>query len=198
MLHKLDSLYGHVIEQTDAGVVYQDDGTLVTPGTTRPCKGCNLAITRGTHDPCIANLSGVVQACCGHGLDRTPQHNSPNGYFALLDGRTVYFSGLVGAAKIREAVDALLKDEPLPEAFEAGPRTWWEGLTEQQMHWVQGQMPALLLELVQMVGEPSPAYLRNEEPWWDGLSQEQKDEVRALLGPNLNKLAKQSLIEVPV
>ena len=197
MLHKLDSLYGHVIEQTDAGVVYQDDGTPVTPETTRPCKGCNVAITRGTHDPCIANLPGAVQACCGHGLDRTPQDNRPNGYFALLDGRTVYFSGLLGAAKIREAIDAMLKGEQLPEGFEAGARTWWEGLTTEQMHWVQSQMPALLLKLVRTVGEPSEAYLRDGQPWWDGLSQEQKDGVRALLGPNLNALALRSLTEIP-
>src|SRR3954462_3208827 len=31
------------------------------------CKRCGLARTPKGHDPCIANLPGVVFACCGHG-----------------------------------------------------------------------------------------------------------------------------------
>jgi hypothetical protein len=31
------------------------------------CKRCGLVRTSERHDPCIANLPGVVFACCGHG-----------------------------------------------------------------------------------------------------------------------------------
>jgi hypothetical protein len=36
------------------------DGTL-------PCENCGLCRTSEKHDPCIANLPGVLNACCGHG-----------------------------------------------------------------------------------------------------------------------------------
>jgi hypothetical protein len=34
----------------------------------RPCKKCGLFKTPEGHDPCIANLDGVRNACCGHGV----------------------------------------------------------------------------------------------------------------------------------
>jgi hypothetical protein len=32
------------------------------------CARCGLTRTPQGHDPCIANLPGVVGACCGHGV----------------------------------------------------------------------------------------------------------------------------------
>ncbi len=32
------------------------------------CARCGLTRTPEGHDPCIANLPGVVGACCGHGV----------------------------------------------------------------------------------------------------------------------------------
>ena len=32
------------------------------------CCHCRLPRTEKGHDPCIANLPGVVAACCGHGI----------------------------------------------------------------------------------------------------------------------------------
>lgn len=47
------------------------------------CKLCDEPRTERGHDPCIANLPGVVFACCGHGLE--------NGYIKFTDGRALYF-----------------------------------------------------------------------------------------------------------
>lgn len=47
---------------------YEDDDSKVSRGwNKRPCKTCGEQWTEDKHDPCIANLSGVMNACCGHG-----------------------------------------------------------------------------------------------------------------------------------
>ena len=33
----------------------------------RACENCGKRRTKDGHDPCIANLPGVLFACCGHG-----------------------------------------------------------------------------------------------------------------------------------
>src|SRR5579875_1074104 len=108
MLFKIDTLYGHIIEDTPQGPVYQDDGAPVDPENPRPCLGCKARLTPGSHDPCIANLPGTYQACCGHGLDRAPNSGRPNGYVGLTDGRTIEFSGLCGGARRQAASRGLL------------------------------------------------------------------------------------------
>ena len=35
----------------------------------RICPKCGLLPTKDGHDPCIANLPGVLFACCGHGVE---------------------------------------------------------------------------------------------------------------------------------
>ena len=35
----------------------------------RPCKKCLRPFGKDDHDPCIKNLPGVSNACCGHGDD---------------------------------------------------------------------------------------------------------------------------------
>lgn len=47
------------------------------------CKNCHLVRTPEGHDPCIANLPGVVFACCGHGQTK--------GYLKFNDGRVIDF-----------------------------------------------------------------------------------------------------------
>jgi hypothetical protein len=32
------------------------------------CHRCGLSPTRKGHDPCLADLPGVINACCGHGV----------------------------------------------------------------------------------------------------------------------------------
>ncbi len=45
---------------------YADDDSAVK-GQDRPCGLCKRPSTESGHDPCIANLPNVVNACCGHG-----------------------------------------------------------------------------------------------------------------------------------
>lgn len=58
-----------------------DNGERVE-GSNRPCKRCGELATEDGHDACMANLPGVVNACCGHG-------DGP-GYIMFDDGRTFY------------------------------------------------------------------------------------------------------------
>ena len=181
LLFSPDTIHGHIVEDSAAGPIYRDDGSLVDSQAPRPCFGCKLQIQAGSHDPCIANLPGVRHACCGHGLERTPLHNNLSGYVAFESGRAMRFSGLLGGERIRQAVAAALEGEPLPDGFafeEDVP--WWDGLSDNQRAYVTAGIPAALLERVREVkrGEPlSPAYLAGEAMWWDGLTPEQKAEV---------------------
>ena len=47
------------------------------------CALCHQCKTEEGHDPCIANLPGVMYACCGHGTG--------DGYIKFVDGRTIRF-----------------------------------------------------------------------------------------------------------
>lgn len=49
------------------------------------CKTCGLYQTPEGHDPCIANLPGVKNACCGHG-------NSNVGYIQFVNGKVIRFN----------------------------------------------------------------------------------------------------------
>jgi len=48
------------------------------------CRLCEEPRTPKGHDPCIANLPGVLYACCGHGEER--------GYIKFEDGRVLNFT----------------------------------------------------------------------------------------------------------
>lgn len=151
MNDKLDHLFGHTIERGDSGTawVYQDDGTAVDWDSPRRCKGCRANIALGTHDPCISKLPGTRQACCGHGLELTPNGNAA-GYVALKDGRTIRFKGLPGPA-IRELVESLLAGNPLPDGVtQDADRSWWAGLTDAQFDYVWSRLstPADIQDLV--------------------------------------------------
>lgn len=63
-----DHLRGHPIAFIDGEFRYADDGMPTVDGyRTRPCGVCQQLRTGDEHDPCIANLPGVMNACCGHG-----------------------------------------------------------------------------------------------------------------------------------
>ena len=137
MLFKTDTLFGHVIEDTDDGPVYQDDGSKVDGDNPRPCLGCKVKIQHGEQDPCIANLPGTLNACCGHGRERTPVSGGLAGYVALRDGRTFRFPGTVGGEAVRAAVDLAIADKELPEGFVFDEeKMWWYGLTDAQVAYV--------------------------------------------------------------
>ena len=197
MLFKVDSLFGHVIEETAEGVVYQSDGVLVDGADLRPCVGCNVKCSPGQQDPCIANLPGTLNACCGHGVELTPVSQQWTGYVALEDGRTFRFSGLVGGARIREVVDAVLRGEPLPDGFVFDEdKAWWAGLSAAQRQYVNDNTVAGLARVVTEVknGEPpSAAFLAGEAPWWDGLTEEEKAQVWDRLGDMMQTLVKEAL-----
>lgn len=48
------------------------------------CVSCKERRTPDGHDPCIANLPGVLFACCGHGKEE--------GYIKFIDGRVLRFN----------------------------------------------------------------------------------------------------------
>lgn len=52
----------------------------------RPCIKCGKYSTEEGHDSCIANLPGVKNACCGHGVTQ--------GYLHFEDGRILRFENL--------------------------------------------------------------------------------------------------------
>jgi hypothetical protein len=99
---RLGRAYGHDIVTDKDGVTrYCDDLSEVGEGNLRPCVlcGANPADFDG-HDPCMANLPGVRNACCGHGIDEP--------YVEFEDGRVI-----IGPFKI-----ARRRPWPYPTSYE--------------------------------------------------------------------------------
>lgn len=74
---------GHAVmfDETRKTWVYSDDGTSVADTwQERPCGHCGEHATAKGHDACIANLPGVMNACCGHG-------DPIDAYVQFRDGR---------------------------------------------------------------------------------------------------------------
>jgi hypothetical protein len=197
MLYKLDSMFGHVIEETDTGVIYKADGAPVDFACPRACIGCGAHVKDGEQDPCIVNLPGTVQACCGHGLERTPEHNNPNGYVGLKDGRTFRFLGTVGGERIRLAVEAALAGQSLPEGFNFdADRAWWEGLSEAQRAYVHNGMRPGLAEIVRDITGANTVdddIVSGARMWFDGRSDEEKDIVRSRIPGMIERLVMEAL-----
>lgn len=59
---------------------YSDDGSPTLKH--RPCRFCQKPNTEGDHDPCIANLPHVKNACCGHG-------EPESAYVQFMDGSAI-------------------------------------------------------------------------------------------------------------
>jgi hypothetical protein len=195
-----DTHYGHIVEDDGTGAVYQDDRTPVDDNNPRPCKGCGVNITPNSHDPCIANLPGTSQACCGHGTERTPRGNLA-GYAALSDGRTIRFSGCMRGKGVREAVLALQQGLLLPEGFELDEnRAWWEGLTAEQVQWVRQNIPRGLAALITELkgGEaPSDRFMRGEAMWFEELDETQKQLGWSRMGGMLAGLVQEARTHLP-
>ncbi|MBY0359900.1 MAG: hypothetical protein K2W82_17990 [Candidatus Obscuribacterales bacterium] len=194
MVWKIDERYGHLVENGDDGSeVYLDDRTPVTKETLRPCFKCSLPCAPGQHDPCIVNLPGTKNACCGHGLASWPDGRPGRGYVALEDGRSFRFSALASAEDIREATALALQEKPLPEGFVYDEQKhWWTGMTQAQYDYVIAGTPAIIRKAVEQVLQGAPlneAYLQGKALWWTGLSEEQKREVFALLHTSVDELA---------
>lgn len=73
---------GHKIiwREEEEDWVYADNKKSIEDNE-RPCVACGKMPTDEGHDPCIANLPGVENACCGHGVEL--------GYISFEDGTTI-------------------------------------------------------------------------------------------------------------
>lgn len=60
--------HGHTIEFSD-GEWYYEDGVKVKLDKSRKCGHCNKENTVEGHDGCLGTLIGVMNACCGHGVE---------------------------------------------------------------------------------------------------------------------------------
>lgn len=63
------SYRGHPIVAVDDDWVYEDTRAPVSDDKGRGCGFCHLANADDGHDPCIGELRGVMNACCGHGIE---------------------------------------------------------------------------------------------------------------------------------
>jgi len=72
---------GNLIETNENGEwVYSEDKTPIEDNP-RHCTKCGHMQTKREHDYCIANLPGVKNACCGHGIEE--------GYISFENGITI-------------------------------------------------------------------------------------------------------------
>lgn len=182
MLFKKDEMFGHIIVDTENGVIYEDDGTSVDFANPRPCKKCGLHIGEGEQDPCIANLPCISAACCGHGLV-SEEERRPHGYVAFNDGRCLRFCGNEGGERIRAVVNSIIAGEAPPIGFEFdAERMWWEGLSEAQCAYVRSHLTEGLAHLVREATDASELdkrIVQGEIMWYTDLSEEQKNFVLA-------------------
>jgi len=61
---------GYKIKLVDDIWIYVDNGMAVDSDPDRKCGYCNKENTKEGHDPCLGILDGVMNACCGHGIER--------------------------------------------------------------------------------------------------------------------------------
>ncbi len=82
---------GHLIEYVnDDHWIYSDTREKVDDSKDRECGHCPHKITASGHDGCLGTLSGVRNACCGHG-------NTEEAYIQYPDGRSLSGSEAVKA-----------------------------------------------------------------------------------------------------
>lgn len=60
---------------------YVDNNEIIDKNNERPCIKCSHIPTQDDHDYCIANLGNVMNACCGHGVEK--------GYIQFDNGITI-------------------------------------------------------------------------------------------------------------
>ncbi len=75
---------GHEIYEQNGRWYFADNNEPVaTTWTMRSCGHCNVESTPEGHDGCIGHLSGVMNACCGHG-------ESSAAYIQFTDGSVIH------------------------------------------------------------------------------------------------------------
>lgn len=76
----MSQLRGHPIELRGRQHVFVDTGEPVqSTWQTRPCGHCGDYDTPEGHDACLGTLPGVINACCGHGVDQDAYAQFPDG-----------------------------------------------------------------------------------------------------------------------
>ena len=71
---------GHEMRYEDGAWRYTVTGQLVAVNPEPDCGACGEKVTPEGHDGCLGTLPGVVNACCGHGVEA-------EAYVSLADGR---------------------------------------------------------------------------------------------------------------
>ena len=72
---------GHPVWSKDGEDWFYEDGSTYVESNPKPCMKCKKLPTKDGHDPCIANMVGVTDACCGHGVTK--------GYLKFREGNTI-------------------------------------------------------------------------------------------------------------
>ena len=76
-------LRGHHIEMQKGVFVYSDTKeTTSNNWEKRACGNCGLHFTKEGHDGCLGALPNVMNACCGHGIEK-------EAYVQFMDGRCI-------------------------------------------------------------------------------------------------------------
>lgn len=75
---------GHEIVKASATAPgrYTDNGRLVPEDLNRDCGYCGKPQTPEGHDGCLSTLPGLMNACCGHGVEA-------EAYVQYLNGESV-------------------------------------------------------------------------------------------------------------
>lgn len=109
---------------------YDVDGVRVSDAPNRICGHCGVSNTSAGHDPCIANLPRVQNACCGHG-------DTAAAYVKFNDGQRLggvsavaYFAMAQRVRRIREALEEIVCTVPPDDGVvllsDDGPTHWDE------------------------------------------------------------------------
>lgn len=85
---------GHHLFFKDGNYFYSDTGE-PTIGNHRGCGICKRDDTVEGHDGCLGYLSGVMNACCGHGSQQ-------DAYIQYWDGRIVHGSEVIDELRRKE------------------------------------------------------------------------------------------------
>ena len=78
-----DTFRGYSIYQDSEGWMYEDGTRVDLCCQSKGCGHCGLADTLEGHDGCLGALSGVLNACCGHGIVQ-------DAYVQLESGESLY------------------------------------------------------------------------------------------------------------
>lgn len=89
---------GHKIVCIGGEWYYEENMQSVNSKPNIPCSYCGQESTKEGHDACLGTLRGLMNACCGHGIDE-------EAYVQFLDGKSV-------SGKDAKDIQEILKRNP--------------------------------------------------------------------------------------